>query len=298
MSDLFVFAKNADKVQIQEIKGEQFGFWQSLARSLLKDKIAVSAFILIFLLIILSVIIPMTGNPNEQNISMARQTPSFNNFFGTDQLGRDMWLRIWLGTRFSLLLAAILVFVEVFIGFIYGAVSGYFGGKIDDILQRLVDIFINIPYIVIASILILILNQGFWTIILSLGIFGWLSFSKLVRAQVLKFKEQDFILAARSLGAGSGRILFKHCLPNMLGALIISLTFSFPGYILAEAFLSVLSLGLPIGAVSLGILIVDNISALQTYPYLLFIPLSILMIITLSFNIIGNAIRDALDPRG
>jgi oligopeptide transport system permease protein len=298
MSNLFVFAKNADKIQIQEIKGEQFGFWQSVLRSLLKDKIVIAAFILIFLIIILSVIIPITGNPNEQNISIARQTPSFNNLFGTDQLGRDMWLRIWLGTRFSLLLAAILVFVEVFIGFIYGAISGYLGGKFDDILQRLVDIFINIPYIVIASILILILNQGFWTVILSLGIFGWLSFSKLVRAQVLKFKEQDFILAARSLGAGSGRILFKHCLPNMLGALIISLTFSFPGYILAEAFLSVLSLGLPIGAVSLGILIVDNISALQTYPYLLFIPLSILMIITLSFNIIGNALRDALDPRG
>ncbi|MDR0823271.1 MAG: ABC transporter permease, partial [Endomicrobium sp.] len=259
--------------------------------------IVAAAFVLMFVIILLSLIIPLTGDYQNQNIDMAKQTPSLKYWFGSDQLGRDMWLRIWLGARTSLLIAAILVFFEVLIGLIYGAVSGYFGGRLDNILQRFVDIFMNVPYIVMASILILILNQGFWTVILSLGIFGWLGLSKLVRAQVLKYKELEFVLAARSLGSGHSRILFKHCLPNMMSALIIALTFAFPGYILAEAFLSVLSLGLPIGSISLGILIIDNIASLQTEPYLLFIPLAILLLITLSFNIIGNGLRDALDPR-
>ncbi len=218
-------------------------------------------------------------------------------WFGTDVLGRDIFTRTWTGTRISLYIALVAVLVDMCFGMIYGLVSGYFGGKIDMILQRFAEILNGIPTLVIVTLLILIIKPGLMTITLAIAITGWIGMSRIARAQVLKLKEQEFILASKTLGAKDFFIIFKEILPNIFGQLIVMSMFSIPNAIFTEAFLAFIGLGVPQPLASLGSLISDAFKSMTTHPYMIVFPVLVLGIIMLSFNMMADGLRDAFDPK-
>lgn len=218
-------------------------------------------------------------------------------WFGTDVLGRDIFTRTWIGTRISLYIALIAVLVDMCFGMIYGLISGYFGGKVDMILQRFSEILNGIPTLVIVTLLILVFRPGLLTITLALAITGWIGMSKIARAQVLKLKEQEFILASKTLGARDFFIIFKEILPNIFGQLIVMSMFSIPNAIFTEAFLAFIGLGVPQPLASLGTLISDAFKSFTTHPYMIIFPVIVLGIIMLSFNLMADGLRDAFDPK-
>ncbi len=218
-------------------------------------------------------------------------------WFGTDVLGRDIFTRTWTGTRISLYIALVAVIVDMCFGMVYGLISGYFGGKVDMVLQRFSEILNGIPTLVIVTLLILVFKPGLVTITLALAITGWIGMSRIARAQVLKLKEQEFILASKTLGAKNLFIIFKEILPNIFGQLIIMSMFSIPNAIFTEAFLAFIGLGVPAPLASLGSLISDAFKSFTTHPYMIVFPVIVLALIMLSFNMMADGLRDAFDPK-
>ena len=218
-------------------------------------------------------------------------------WFGTDVLGRDIFTRTWVGTRISLYIALVAVLVDMCFGMVYGLISGYFGGKVDMFLQRFSEILNGIPTLVIVTLLILVFRPGLLTITLALAITGWIGMSKIARAQVLKLKEQEFILASKTLGARDFFIIFKEILPNIFGQLIVMSMFSIPNAIFTEAFLAFIGLGVPQPLASLGTLISDAFKSFTTHPYMIVFPVIVLGSIMLSFNLMADGLRDAFDPK-
>lgn len=218
-------------------------------------------------------------------------------WFGTDVLGRDIFTRTWMGTRISLYIALVAVLVDMCIGLSYGLISGYFGGAVDNAMQRFAEILNGIPTLVIVTLLIIVLKPGLFTITLALAITGWIGMNRIARAQVLKLKEQEFILASKTLGAGEFYVIFKEILPNIFGQLIIMSMFSIPNAIFTEAFLAFIGLGIPAPLASLGSLISDAFKSFTTHPYMIIPPIIVLAVIMLSFNMLADGLRDAFDPK-
>lgn len=218
-------------------------------------------------------------------------------FFGTDNLGRDIWTRVWQGTRISLIIAALAVVIDVCIGVIYGLVSGYFGGKLDMLMQRFTEILSSIPTLVVVTLMLVIMKPGLMSIIIALMLTGWINMSRIVRAQVLKLKDQEFVLAARTLGVGKWSIIFKEILPNSLGQIIITFMFSIPNAIFLEAFLAFVGLGVPAPMASLGSMINDGYKSAMMYPYMVAAPVVVLGLLMLGFNLFADGLRDAIDPQ-
>lgn len=218
-------------------------------------------------------------------------------WFGTDVLGRDIFTRTWMGTRISLYIALIAVIIDVLFGLSYGLISGYFGGTIDNVMQRFAEILNGIPSLVIVTLLIIVLKPGLATITFSLMITGWIGMNRIARAQVLKLKEQEFVLASKTLGAKDFFIIFREILPNILGSIITNTMFSIPNAIFTEAFLAFIGLGVPAPMASLGSLISEAFKNFTSHPYMLVAPVVVLAILMLSFNMLADGIRDAFDPK-
>jgi oligopeptide transport system permease protein len=218
-------------------------------------------------------------------------------WFGTDVLGRDIFTRTWMGTRISLYIALVAVLIDMMFGLSYGLISGYFGGAVDNAMQRFVEILNGIPNLVIVTLLIIVLKPGLLTITFSLMITGWIGMSRIARAQMLKLKEQEFVLASRTLGAKDFFIIFKEILPNILGGIITTTMFSIPNAIFTEAFLAFIGLGVPAPMASLGSLISEAFKSFTTHPYMIVPPLAVLAVLMLSFNLLADGIRDAFDPK-
>jgi len=218
-------------------------------------------------------------------------------WFGSDTLGRDIWTRVWEGTRVSLGIAILAAIIDMIIGMSYGLISGYFGGVVDSVMQRNAEIVNGIPRLVIVTLLMLILPRGFITIVFALMITEWIGMSRIARAQMLKLKEQEFVLASRTLGAKSFFIIFKEILPNTIGQIITQLMFSIPTAIFTEAFLSFVGLGIPVPMCSLGSLISDAFNSFTTHPYQIVAPILVLAILMLCFNMLADGLREAFDPK-
>ncbi len=218
-------------------------------------------------------------------------------WFGSDTLGRDIWTRVWQGTRISLGIALVSAVINMTLGMCYGLISGYFGGIADNIMQRIAEINNGIPRLVICTLLLMVLKPGFSTIVLTLVITEWIGMSRIARAEMLKLKEQEFVLASRTLGAGSFRIIFKQVLPNIVGQIITQLMFSIPTAIFTEAFLSFVGLGIPVPQCSLGSLINDAFNSFTTHPYQIIPPIIVLAVLMLSFNMLADGLREAFDPK-
>ncbi|UOQ92834.1 ABC transporter permease [Halobacillus shinanisalinarum] len=220
-----------------------------------------------------------------------------NYWFGTDGLGRDLWSRTWHGTRVSLFIAFVATAIDMLIGVAYGGISAYYGGRVDNYMQRVIEILIGIPNLVIVILMILILDPGITSIIIALALTAWISMARIVRGQILKLKNQEFVLASRTLGAPDNRILRKHLIPNVLGLIVINTMFTIPSAIFFEAFLSFIGLGLPTPMASLGTLVNDGFASLQIYPHILVFPAVVISLIMIGFNVLADGLRDAFDPK-
>ncbi len=218
-------------------------------------------------------------------------------YFGTDDLGRDIWTRTAVGTRISLFIAAVAVLIDVFIGVVFGMISGYFGGKVDMIMQRVIEVLSSIPTLVVVTLMLVILKPGLVSIIVAMIIAGWINMSRVVRAQVLKLKNQEYVLASKTLGASAKDIIFKDLLPNTMGQIIVTFMFSIPNAIFTEAFLAFIGLGVPNPMASLGTLINDGYQSALTFPYMVILPVIVLALLMLCFNLFADGLRDAIDPQ-
>jgi oligopeptide transport system permease protein len=218
-------------------------------------------------------------------------------WFGTDVLARDLFTRTCEGIRISLLIALVAVLIDMVFGMGYGLISGYFGGAVDMVMQRFVEILNGIPNLVIVTLMIIVLKPGLLSIILALMTTGWIGMSRVARAQMIKLKEEEFILAARTLGAGHIFLIVKDILPNIIGQLLVMSMFSVPSAIFYEAFLAFIGIGIPVPMASLGSLISDSFRSLVTHPYMLIFPVVILAALMLGFNLLADGLRDALDPQ-
>ncbi|WP_100487477.1 oligopeptide ABC transporter permease [Sporolactobacillus pectinivorans] len=309
----------------EHISGKVVSTWKDAFRRFMKNKGAVISVIIIALIIVMALVGPHinkigTTNQNliwsnlppkvsalswlpmfsgkENGIDIYQQRGVKQNFlFGTDQLGRDLWNRTWAGTQISLFIALVAALVDVFIGVVYGGISGYFGGTVDNILQRIIEVISGIPNLVWIILLILVLQPGLLTIIIAILATNWVAMARIVRGEMMKLKNQEFVLASRTLGAGDGRIIFRHLVPNSLGMIIVNTMFSIPNAIFFEAFLSFIGLGIRDPQASLGSLVSNGFSVLQIHPYQTIYPGIVISLLLICFNIAGNGLRDAFDPK-
>lgn len=236
------------------------------------------------------------GYENGQNVYAAKGFENVYHWFGTDTNGRDLFTRVWEGTRVSLIIALSAAAIDIVIGMSYGLISGYFGGKVDMIMQRIVEVLNGIPTLVAVTLLGLVLPRGIVTIVFALMITGWIGMSRIARAEMLKLKESEYVLASKTLGAKSFSIIFKDIMPNIFGQLIIMSMFSIPNAIFTEAFLSFVGLGITPPQASLGSLISDGYKSMTIHPYIMIAPIVVLALLMLSFNLFADGIRDAFDP--
>ncbi|MBO9605992.1 MAG: ABC transporter permease [Paenibacillaceae bacterium] len=274
-------------------------FWQAAWQRLRRNKPAMAGLAILIVLALLAIAAPLFSHYDYKTIHLPikNQKPTWAHPFGTDDFGRDLWVRVWWGTRISLFIGIVAALLDLVIGVIYGGISAYKGGKVDDIMQRVIEIVYSVPFLLITILMIMFIGPGISTIIIAYSITGWVPMARLVRGQILTLKEQDYVLAARTLGAGSGRIIFRHLVPNALGIIIVQLTFVVPAAIFTEAFLSFIGLGIRVPLASLGYLLSDGATYMRLYPHRLVYPTIVFSLILLSFNLLGDGLRDALDPK-
>lgn len=233
----------------------------------------------------------------ETNYDIIYQTPSLVHLFGTDQFGRDLWVRTWMGTRISLLIAFVAALLDLTLGVTYGAVSALAGGRVDAVMQRIIEVLVGIPHLIIVILLMMVMPAGIWTIVVALSITGWVNMARLVRGSILKLKNQEFVLAARVLGTSTAGIIWKHLIPNTVGVIVINAMFTIPSAIFTEAFLSFIGIGMQEPKASLGVLINNGYQVLRNFPHVLIFPAIVIVLIMVCFSILGDGLRDALDPR-
>ncbi|MGV3488178.1 MAG: oligopeptide ABC transporter permease [Tuberibacillus sp.] len=324
--DMFEPAVIDTSVQ-EQIARKSISFWGDAFRRLFSNKAAVVSAVIIVLIILMALIgplmnkygiddqdlkrsnlppkisalsnvhwLPFDGQENGTDIYKQRNLKE-NMWFGADKLGRDLWTRVWKGTQISLLIAVVATAADLIIGVAYGGISAYFGGQVDNIMQRIVEVLSGIPNLVLIILLIIILKPGITAIILAIGMTGWLGMSRLIRGEVFKLKSMEYVLAAQTLGASNSRIISKHMIPNTLSIIIIHTMFSIPGAIFFEAFLSFIGLGIRAPMASLGVLINEGYHMLSLHPYQALFPGVLISLLLICFNIFGDGLRDALDPK-
>lgn len=217
-------------------------------------------------------------------------------WLGSDYLGRDLWTRLWRGTRVSLFIAIVSVITNVIIGIVYGSIAGYYGGKTDMIMMRICEIIQAFPRVVIATLFIMFFGTGIFSIIMSLLISGWIQTARLVRAQFYRFKDREYVLAARTMGVKDRSIIFRHILPNSLGPIITTMMIAVPQAIFTESFLAYIGLGLQAPEPSIGVLLSEGQKVLLNFPNQSLFPGIVISVLMISFNLFGNGLRDAMDP--
>jgi len=275
------------------------GFRQDAWMRLKKNRAAMVGLSIIIIISLLAILGPLLSpySYSDQSLADANQPPSASHWFGTDNLGRDLATRVCYGARISLSIGIVASLINLGIGVLYGGISGYFGGRIDSVMMRLVDILYGIPLLLYVILLMVVLKPGLLNVFIALGLVYWLRMARIVRVQVLSLKQLEYILAARVLGASHQRLIFGHLLPNSLGPIIVTLTLSIPEAIFIEAFLSFIGLGVSAPMASWGVLASEGVVTLRSYPFQLLSPAVAISLTMLGFNFLGDGLRDALDPR-
>lgn len=297
---------DSNALDSESITRPSTSYWKDAMHRLRRNKAAMICFGIIIIIALLAIIVPFISpyTISEQHYSHTDAGMFFKDsvdghmhLFGTDTLGRDIFTRLWAGGRVSLFISVTAVFVNFCIGVIYGGISGYKGGSVDNFMMRIIEVISGIPYLIIVILLMMVLEQGVGTMVIAYASVGWTSMARLVRGQVMSLKQQDYVVAAKVMGAKPFRIIFKHLIPNTLSVVIVNITLAIPSVIFTEAFLSFIGLGVPLPLSSWGILASDGSMVFQTYPHQLIIPAICISLTMLSFNLLGDGLRDALDPR-
>lgn len=286
--------------EAEGVKRPGSSYWQDAWRRLRRNWAAMIGLYTIFALFLMAIFGPFLtdytyyGNQLENK----NAAPSTEHWFGTDELGRDVFTRTWYGARISLTIGVVAALIDLVIGVLYGGIAGYKGGRLDEVMMRMVDVLWGLPYLLVVILLLVVMGPGLITIIIALTATGWLNMARLVRGQVLQLKQQEFVLAARTLGADSKRLMWRHLIPNAMGPIIVMLTFTVPSAIFAEAFLSFLGLGVQAPIASWGTMINDALVVILSDEWWrLFFPAFMLSFTLLAFNALGDGLRDALDPK-
>lgn len=298
-NELFV-PMNKDANAAEAIVRPRLTFWQDAWLRLRKNKLAMMGLAVIFIVAALAIFGPYLTSQSysKQSLLSGNQPPSAEHWFGTDDLGRDVYARILFGARISLFIGIMAALIDFFIGIIYGGISGYMGGRVDNIMMRIVDILYGVPYLLIVILLMVVMGPGLLTIIIALSATGWLGMARIVRGQVLQLKNSEYVLAARTMGARPWYIIRRHLLPNTLGIIIVQLTFTVPSAIFAEAFLSFLGLGVQPPLASWGVMANDALpTILSGHWWRLFFPAFFISFTMLAFNTLGDGLQDAFDPK-
>ena len=274
-------------------------YWSDAWRRFRSNRLAMISAVILLLIILMAIFQPMFSryDYDTNDLFNTNQGPSMEHLFGTDSLGRDIFTRCWEGARVSLSIAFVVAILNGTIGILYGGIAGYFGGLADNLMMRFCELIASIPQMLWVVLLILIMDPGVLPIIVAIAVTGWIGMARLFRGQVFQLKETEFVMASCTMGAGSLWVIIKHLLPNAMSPIIISMANAIPGAIFSEAFLSYIGLGIPLPMASWGALASDGADVLLTYPYQLLFPALLICITMLCFNLMGDGLRDALDPR-
>ena len=281
--------------------GEKDGAKEKLVRLYRQNKLAVISAAVILLIILMAVLAPVIApyKEAEQDLLARLQGPSARHLLGTDELGRDVFSRILYGARVSLVIGIFPSMISLFIGIVMGLLAGFIGGWVDYVIMRLADIMLSFPSLLLTMVIMYTLGRfsnSIVCIFIALSLVGWASVSRVVRSQTLSLKETEYVEAARSIGVGSGKIMFRHILPNCIPSLIVLYTLSVPSSILSESTLSFLGIGVQPPAASWGLMVNQSKQFLFTQPWLALAPSLAIMVIVLAFNFLGDGLRDVLDP--
>ncbi|WP_258022790.1 ABC transporter permease [Brevibacillus formosus] len=301
-----LFRPLAKNIQVNVIARPSLSNGQQVVRKLLKNKLAMLGLFIILALVGMAIIGPnlVPYSYSDQSLLTKNQEISSEHWFGTDELGRDMFARTWYGARISLTIGIVAALIDLVIGVTVGGIAGYMAGRgkrgdrIDTIIMRIIEILYGLPYLLVVILLMVVMEPGMLTIIIALSATGWVGMARLVRGQILQLKNQEFILAAQVLGAKFLRILLKHLIPNTFGVIIVNLTFTIPSAIFAESFLSFLGLGVQAPVASWGTMTNDGLGVILTGDWWrLFFPALMISLTMFAFNVFGDGLQDALDPR-
>lgn len=273
--------------------------WKEALYQLRQNPAAITSVIILTLLFAFALFAPYFSGYTyfDVNLNQTNLFPNKTHWFGTDDLGRDLFTRTAYGARISLFVGISAAFIDLIFGVLWGGIAGLSGGIIDELMMRFADILFALPYLLVVVLLTVVLGSGLVPIIIAMTIIGWISMARIVRGQVLQLRNQDYILAAKSIGASSSRILLKHLIPNSMAPILVTLTFTIPSAIFVEAFLSFIGLGVQAPMASWGTMANDGLPALRYYPWRLFFPAFFISLTMLAFNLLGDGLRDALDPK-
>lgn len=289
-----------DNKDTEIIARPKMTYAQDAWRRLKTNKVAILSVIILLTIVLMTMIGPkMSGyDYTSMDSSMINQSPSSSHWFGTDELGRDIFARVWQAGRVSIKIGIFGAIISTVLGSIYGAIAAYFGGRVDTLMMRIVEILLSIPYLIVVILISIITKErSLGTLLISLTLTGWCGMARLVRGQMLQIKQQEFIMAAEALGVSPWKIIKKHLIPNSLSVIIVAITFDIPGYIFAETFLSYIGLGIQPPETSWGALASAAQQNFIFYPYQLFFPSLMIALTMLSFTLLGDGLRDALDPK-
>jgi peptide/nickel transport system permease protein len=277
------------------VKNRRFEIFKE---ELKNDKWAIFALVLLILMILASLLAPLLPHdPNEVNISLMKDTPSLTHWFGTDELGRDYFTRVLYGGRVSLMVGILAMITSVIIGTLIGTVSGYWGGAIDNILMRFVDVLTAIPWMILVTIISIFIQGGIWAIVIVIGGFSWMGAARLVRAETLSLKQREYVLYASASGERNSKIIRKHILPGIYPTIVVTATIFIPHAIIIESTLSFLGLGVKAPTSSWGSMLKNAQGFLMDVPHLAIIPGLMILIIVYCFNKLGDVMRAVVEPK-
>ncbi|WP_430423977.1 ABC transporter permease subunit [Phenylobacterium sp.] len=288
----------SDRMNLAAVKGRSL--WDDAGRRLMRNKAAVASMVTLGVLVLAAVVGPFLSpfaydQVDKEDVWMAPLTAG--HLLGSDALGRDLLVRLLVGLRVSLAIGVVATLVSLVIGVTWGAVAGYLGGKVDEVMMRFVDVLYSLPFIFFVILLTVTFGSNIVLIFVAIGAVEWLTMSRIVRGQTLTLKNKEFIEAARAAGLGRAAIIARHIVPNLLGPVVVYVTLTIPAVILAESFLSFLGLGVQPPMASLGALIAGGASDMELAPWLLVFPSLVMVLTLMCFNFIGDGLRDAIDPK-
>ena len=310
MSILTPSADNASTmVAAQDMQGRSL--WVDARRRMLSNRAAVVSMVLLGIIALMALFAPLLSQYSfeAQDWNVVSCAPDWwpdptvmcnaggSHWFGTDSIGRDLFVRVLYGARVSLSVGLVATLVSLAIGVLYGAAAGYAGGAIDELMMRFVDVLYSLPFIFFVIILMVVFHRDFILLFVAIGAVEWLTMARIVRGQTLSLRNKEFIEAARAAGVGSIGIVLRHVIPNLLGPVVIYVTLTIPDVILAESFLSFLGLGVQEPLTSWGVLIADGANQMEIAPWMLIFPAGFMAVTLFCFNFIGDGLRDALDPK-
>lgn len=292
--------KEKDLHKAESVSRPSLSYWQDAWKRLVKNKLAMMGLVFLVLLAFMAIFGPYMSKYEVGKIDLPNQyqPPSAEHWFGTDSHGRDVFVRTWYGARISLFVGLMAALIDCVIGIVYGGISGFKGGRTDNVMMRIIEVLYGIPYLLVVILLLVVMGPSLTTIIVALTVTGWVGMARIVRGQVLQIKNYEFVLASRSFGSKPWRIIRKNLIPNTMGPIIVQLTLTVPSAIFAEAFLSFLGLGIQSPFASWGSMANDSLGAILSGNWwTLFFPAFFISFTMFAFNVLGDGLQDALDPK-